>query len=119
MKNSRNYYVKSLLNRDITNLRGEDLGLVEDAVVNPEGNIEFLVVSYGGILGTTWADKRFAIPYSQFGWNEQDDTLTLNIDRSVLENAPGFNKDDEIPTLAGSDYFSTVRQHYTDYLEVA
>lgn len=119
MKHSRNYYVKDLLDRNVTNLRGEDLGMVEDAVVSPEGHVEFLIVSYGGILGTTWGDKRFAIPYTQFGWNEQSDALTLNIDQSVLENAPGFNKDDEIPSLAGSDYFTTVRRHYTDYLEVA
>lgn len=107
---SRNYYAKQAVGKDIKDATGEVIGQVDDMVISPEGNVEFIVVSYDGIFGTTFADKLAAVPYDQCGWDEADDAVTLSISKAQLKNSPTFDKDN-IPE-SGASYFSDVHNHY-------
>ncbi len=114
---SRNYYAKDSIGTDIKDSKGEKVGQVEDMVISPEGNVEFIVVSYDGIFGTTLADKLAAVPNSQCGWDETDNCVTLSFTKDRLEAAPTFDKDNVPQTSA--DYFSHSTSYYAGKLEAA
>lgn len=107
---ARNYYASECIGKNIRNAQNEDLGKVEDMVISPEGNAEFIVVSFGGIFGTTLNDKLLAIPYEQFGWDDSDNELTLNMTKDQMEAAPNFDKDN-VPQ-SNDNYFTSSRDYY-------
>jgi hypothetical protein len=71
------------------------LGKIEDIVIDADaGRIAYAVLSFGGFLGM--GDKYFAIPWEALRFNpfnETDKHIVLNVDKKLLDNAPGFNKD--------------------------
>ncbi|MBI4471185.1 MAG: BON domain-containing protein [Acidobacteria bacterium] len=87
-----NVWLASDIMRDrVRNAAGEDLGKIEDIVINPStGNILYAVLSFGGILGV--GDKLFAIPWSSLNLSTSGDFLILNVPRERLEHAPGFDR---------------------------
>lgn len=83
----------SLMSDDVTNLEDENLGTVKDLMVNLEtGEIQYAVLAFGGVLGM--GDKYFAIPWSAIYVDTDEEEMVMNIDRAVLEEAEGFDKDD-------------------------
>ena len=74
---------------DIKNRSKEDLGEVQDLVIDPEtGDIRYAVISFGGVMGL--GDKLFAVPFDLLEApevKEGDDLafFTLDIDKSRLE----------------------------------
>lgn len=86
---------KSVVGLTVKNRAGEDLGKVEDLVIDDRGLVRYAAVSYGGFLG--FNDKLFAVPYSSFSFkSDKNGALShaeLNVDKKILENAPGFPKD--------------------------
>ncbi len=93
----------------VKNPAGEDLGDIKDVMIDLEaGRIAYAVLSFGGFLGL--GDKYFAIPPDQFEFSYED-TLILNVDKSKLENAPGFDKDNW-PDMADREWSSTVYSYY-------
>lgn len=98
----------------VHNRQSEDLGTVEDVMINTQsGDISYLVLSYGGIFGTTLADKRFAVPYDAIDINHDGDDTTyiLDVDKSFLENAEGFDKD-HYPNFADPTFKQTTDSYY-------
>ena len=82
----------SLTGTGITNDKGESLGDLKDLMIDLQsGNIAYAVVSFGGFLGM--GNKLFALPWDAFVVDEKNEKLIVNIDKQVLENAPGFDKD--------------------------
>jgi sporulation protein YlmC with PRC-barrel domain len=81
----------------VTNSKGQDLGKVDDVVLNKDGTINYLAVSYGGALGV--GNKLFAIPYK--ATTVQDNyknkagnfAVFLEADKMHFDAGPGFNKD--------------------------
>lgn len=77
-----------LIDKEVTNQQGEELGEVEELIVDMNNSrVHYAVLSYGGVAGI--GDKLFAYPVSafKFGPNEK---LILNIDKAQLEKNPGF-----------------------------
>jgi hypothetical protein len=56
-----------------------------------DGQIAYVVLSFGGFLGL--GDKLFAIPWEALTFGAEDQTVILDVDKEVLKNAPGFDKD--------------------------
>src|SRR5215475_11752941 len=76
----------------VRNEAGEDLGKVDDIMIDiPSGRIAYAVLSFGGFLGM--GNKLFAIPWSSFTLDEDEECFVLNIAKDRLEGAPGFDKD--------------------------
>lgn len=101
-----------LIGRDVQNRQGEDLGDVEDVLVNiNSGEVEYAVLSFGGFLGM--GDKLFAFPLTAFDRSQDRDHLVLAIDQNRLENAPGFERDNW-PNYEGGDtsFFDRVRSFF-------
>jgi len=80
----------------VKNPAGDDLGKVEELVIDPAtGTIEYAVLSFGGFLGM--GDKLLAIPFSLLkappvAEDSHDAHFTLDVEKSKLEKAPGFPK---------------------------
>ena len=81
-----------LIGSKIFNPAGEELGVLKDLVIDPEeGHIAYAVLSFGGLLGL--GDKWFAIPWEALLLNPKAQTLILDVEKEVLKEAPGFDKD--------------------------
>jgi len=86
-----------VIGSDVKNAAGEDLGKVEDLVLDPNGGtIEYGVLSTGGFLGM--GDKLYAVPFSllrapQVSEDSDLAYFTLDLDKAKLEGSPRFPKD--------------------------
>jgi sporulation protein YlmC with PRC-barrel domain len=70
----------------------EQIGEVNDVVLDSDGEIAAVIVEVGGFLGI--GEKRVAIEFDRLSWSEQDGErrLTASLERAELENAPAFDR---------------------------
>lgn len=111
MTNHPNFLLSSSsINGDgVVNGSGEDLGHIEDLMIDPvSGKIDYAVLSFGGFLGI--GDKLFAVPFDQLSVDRENKRMVLNVDKERLKDAPGFDKDDW-PDFADPSF----RTHVTDF----
>ena len=101
---------KSIIGSNVVNQQNEDLGKIEDLVIDTSaGRIAYAVLSFGGFLGL--GDKYFAIPCEAFRFDISEKRAVLNVDRRLLDNAPGFDKDNW-PNMADTAWGGQVFSHY-------
>ena len=95
----------NLVGDRVRNSKGEDLGKIEEIMIDlPTGRVAYAVLSFGGFIGI--GDKLFAVPWSALQVDEGKQELVLDIDRKVLESAPGFDKNDW-PDMADPSFEET------------
>ena len=83
---------KTVLGSTVVNANYEDLGKIEDLVLDAgAGRIAYAVLSFGGFLGL--GDKYFAIPWNSFQFHVAEKRIVLNVDKKLLEEAPGFDQE--------------------------
>lgn len=100
----------SLAGDKVRNSAGEDLGKIEEIMIDvPTGRVAYAVLSFGGFLGM--GNKLFAVPWETMTLDEKEKEFVLNVDKSTLENAPGFDKDNW-PDMADPDWGAQVYGHY-------
>lgn len=105
-----------VLGADVRNLEGENLGEIDDLVINPaSGQIEYAALSFGGVLGM--GDKLFAVPWSVLSSTHDDDGehkhFVLSIPKERLEKSPGFPKDNW-PDVSTPEWSDTIKKYYAD-----
>lgn len=101
---------KTVIGSKVVNRQNEDLGKIEDLVLDAgAGRIAYAVLSFGGFLGM--GEKFFAIPWNAFHFDLKENRAVLNVDKKLLENAPGFDKDNW-PNFADSTWGNTIYKHY-------
>jgi sporulation protein YlmC with PRC-barrel domain len=82
----------SITGTDVVNPQGENLGHIEDLMIDLDtGRISYAVLSFGGIFGI--GNKLFAVPLESLTINTEDENFVMDIDKERLEDAPGFDKD--------------------------
>jgi sporulation protein YlmC with PRC-barrel domain len=82
----------TIIGNKVVNRAGEQLGNLKELVLDLEdGRVAYAVLSFGGFMGM--GDKLFAIPWEALMLNPNDHTFILDIDKEVLQEAPGFDKD--------------------------
>jgi len=103
----------TLLGDDVCNTRGEVLGDIKEIMLDMNtGTVAYAVLSFGGLMGI--GEKLFAVPWNALKLDTLNKRLELDIDKSVLENAPGFDKDDW-PDMANPDWMAQVNNYYRAY----
>jgi sporulation protein YlmC with PRC-barrel domain len=101
---------KTVIGSNVVNAQHEDLGKIEDLVLDAgAGRIAYAILSFGGFLGM--GDKYFAIPWNALRFNLSGKHAVLNLDKKLLENAPGFDKDNW-PNMADSTWGTSIYKHY-------
>lgn len=96
-----------IIGRSVRNNQGEDLGEIQDLVVDPDTfRVAYAVLTFGGYLG--FGDKLFAMPVSVLEMPDSDGDAVLNVDKNRLESAKGFDQNDwpnlADPTIAVTTY---------------
>lgn len=100
----------SILGVKVINAQREDLGNIEDLVLDARNNrVAYAILSFGGFLGM--GDRHFAIPFEALSFDLSEKVAVLDIDKDRLKNAPGFDKDDW-PDMANPAWGSEVFRHY-------
>ena len=100
----------TLVGDRVRNAEGEDLGTIEELMIElHSGRVVYVVLSFGGILGI--GDKLFAIPWSALSLDPDDNQIVLDVKRESLENAPGFDKE-QWPSMADRDWGEEIHNHY-------
>lgn len=95
---------------EVRNLQDEKLGKIEALMLDKlEGQVAYVVLSFGGFLGM--GNKFFALPWSVFTYNEDQECFIIAIDKETLKNSPGFDKD-HWPDMSNATWRSTIYQHY-------
>jgi hypothetical protein len=94
----------------VTNAVGEDLGRIEELMIDlSSGRVAYAVLSFGGFLGI--GDKLFAVPFGALRLDTGRKCFVLDVPREKLENAPGFDKNDW-PDFADPSFGDEVYGYY-------
>jgi sporulation protein YlmC with PRC-barrel domain len=94
----------------VVNAKGEDLGRIENIMLDvPGGRIAYAVLSFGGFLGI--GDKLFAIPWRLLTLDADNKRFVLNVDKDRLVSAPGFDKD-HWPAMASPEWAKEIHDYY-------
>ena len=94
----------------VRNTSGEDLGKIEDLMVDLDHTrIAYAVVSFGGMMGM--GSKLFAIPMEALAVDTDAHEFVLNVPRETLEKAPGFDKNNW-PDTSDLEWQARIYSHY-------
>ena len=100
----------TIIGTGVTNSDGEELGSIEELMLDPEcGDIAYAVVKFGGFLGM--GEKLFAIPWKAFSLSLHDKKAILQVPRERLQQAEGFDKD-AWPNMADETWAEQVHEYY-------
>lgn len=100
----------TLIGDDVRNAQGEDLGKVTDMVIDlRNGRTAYVVLDFGGFLGM--GNKLFAVPWEAMSVDTDQECFVLDVDRTFLEEAPGFSKD-EWPSHPDFSFVNKVHHYY-------
>jgi sporulation protein YlmC with PRC-barrel domain len=100
----------TLLGNDVYNLADEKLGTIKEFMIEMNsGRIDYAVLSYGGFLGM--GDRLFAVPWQALKLDTVNHRFNLNVDKEVLKDAPGFDKD-HWPSMADPTWAVDVYKFY-------
>lgn len=101
---------KSLIGDGVVNVQGEDLGKIEELMIDLNfGQVAYCVLSFGGFMGM--GDKLFAIPWEAVTIDTDRKVFVINIDKETLKHAPGFDKDNW-PQFDAEDWLIGVYDYY-------
>src|SRR6185369_1945095 len=94
----------------IHNAAGEDLGKLYEIMIDVQsGRMAYAVLSFGGFLGM--GGKLFAIPWNALALDAAGKRFVLHVDKKVLKQAPGFDKDDR-PDMADPRWGASIHDYY-------
>ena len=100
----------TLMGDKVKNAQGEDLGKVEELMIDLEtGRVAYAVISFGS--GFMHAGKLFAIPWASLAVDQEKKQFTLEVTREMLETAEGFDKD-HWPDMADPDFRERTYTHF-------
>lgn len=100
----------SLAGDRVKNLEGEDLGKIEDLMIDLQsGRVAYAVVGFGS--GFLHSGKLFAIPWASLEVDQADKKIILKIPKETLESAEGFDKD-HWPDMADPAFRARTDGHF-------
>lgn len=80
----------SLVGDHVHNLKGEHLGDIKEIMLDMgSGKIAYAVMAHGGLFHL--GQKLFAVPWEALTLDTANKRFTLNIDKELLDEAPGFD----------------------------
>lgn len=99
-----------LIDKDVNDRNGKDVGEIEDLVVNMStGKIPFVVLDFD----KAWSpdDKLLPLPLTALNFpSKKSKDIVLNLDRNQLDMARGFD-DDHWPDLNSAEFRNNMKAH--------
>lgn len=100
----------TLAGKGVENQAGEDLGKIEELMIDLNvGRVAYAVLSFGGFLGV--GSKLFAVPWYALKVDVGREVFILNVDKEILKNAPGFDKDNW-PDMTNVSWALGIHRYY-------
>jgi hypothetical protein len=100
----------TLIGNEVYNPEEEHLGEIKEIMIETAtGQVAYAVLSYGGVLGM--GDKLFAVPWSALTLDTANKRFLLDVDKSSLKDAPGFDKD-AWPKMTDRAWGDAVHRYY-------
>lgn len=100
----------TLLGNEVYNRDQEHLGEVKEIMLNMKtGEVSYAVLSFGGFLGL--GEKLFAVPWKALKLDTKNKRFELNVAKSSLDKAPGFDKD-QWPDMADVKWAKGIHDYY-------
>lgn len=87
--------VEELLDADVYDAQGEEIGEVEDVIIGPDGKVRSLVIEAGGFLDI--GDTHFAYPWAK-ATIQGTDRVTVAFDKDRIADYSIFRDMDDRPT---------------------
>lgn len=82
---------QQLLNAEVKNSVGEELGEIEELVLDGRGHVRYVVIEHGGVLDI--GDDVVAVPWEQAAVTMGEDAhVIMDLTRAELARAPSFKK---------------------------
>ena len=107
---SRLLSASALKGSRVGNFAGEDLGKVDDLVVDiGNGRFGYVIVSQGGFLGI--GDKLIAVPWELFNVRPADHEFLLDIEKQMLLDAPSFERS-QWPDMGDDAWAAMIHSHF-------
>jgi len=104
--------LSELMGYGVQNSEGEDLGAIEDIMVDWRGEqLAYAILSFGGFLGM--GEKWFVIPLDQLTLDPVEQRLVFDVEPERLENAPGFDAD-QLPDTSDPNWDQDVRDYWVE-----
>ncbi|MCK9274082.1 MAG: PRC-barrel domain-containing protein [Syntrophales bacterium] len=105
------YRASNIIDFNVKSEQGEELGEVEDVLISADGRVQYVMISRGGVLGI--GENLIPVPFKVARINMADDTLVLQgIDKSKLEQAPSFAKDEWQQRIGDAEFEKEVYSYY-------
>ena len=80
----------TLIGDSVVSAQDENLGDIKEIMIDMRsGQVAYAVLSFGGFLGV--GEKLFAVPWPALQLDTVNKRFVLNIEKSRLQNAPGFD----------------------------
>ena len=100
----------ALIGTKVQNRYGEDLGKLEELIIDRHrGCVAYAVLSFGGLFGL--GEKLFAMPWQAMRIDFENERIVVDIAREALENAPGFD-DDHRPGITDDSWLRELYIYY-------
>jgi sporulation protein YlmC with PRC-barrel domain len=86
-------YASKLIGTNVKNAQGENLGKIDELVIDPkDARIKAAVIAVGGVLGI--GAKTVAVPWNKvtMGSGPDRDVVVVAMEKEELEQAPNWQK---------------------------
>jgi sporulation protein YlmC with PRC-barrel domain len=100
----------TLIGNDVCNEVAEDLGNIKEIMLDMRtGRVSYAVLSFGGFMGM--GEKLFAVPWEALRLDTNNKRFVLDVTKSRLESAPGFDKQ-HWPDMADATWEQSIHAYY-------
>jgi sporulation protein YlmC with PRC-barrel domain len=101
---------KTLFEYRVKSPQGEDLGKIEEVMIDMElGRVAYAVLSFGGLLGL--GSKWVPVPWDAVVLQPDEKILLLKIEKEKIEKAPNFESA-TLPDLANRQWGAVIHTYY-------
>ncbi len=99
-----------IIGKDVVNSMRENIGNIKEVMLDPAaGRVAYVVLAHGGAFGV--GEKLFAIPFSAFSYDREQDAYYLNVTKERLKNAPAFDPS-HWPPMADAQWHRDMHSYY-------
>jgi sporulation protein YlmC with PRC-barrel domain len=102
----------NLLKHGVMNDQGENLGKIEEFLIDLEtGRIMYAVLSYGGFPNRS---KFFTVPFELLRFSVHDKKYILDIPRGTIEKGAGYDTLDKVLGKADTNWLGDKYEYYSN-----
>lgn len=98
-----------IMGQTVINQQDEELGDVENLLFDDEGNIKYIILSRGGVIGV--GAELVPIPWKAQKIKIQEDAIVIDMEQKKFEEAPSFSSG-EWETLQDQEFQQRVKGYY-------